>query len=95
MTIQDTLPWKRSAVGVAVIGGLALLLVAACASAFSMLIWEPAADPVAAAAPAVVSGRSGRVQPGEVRRVEKFGESRMHRSGLPGSAPVNPAPGAN
>jgi hypothetical protein len=43
----------------AAVGALALLLIAACASAFSMLIWEPAADPPAAA-PRVVSGQSGR-----------------------------------
>ncbi len=74
MTIQDTHSWKRSAARFGVIGGLALLLIAACASAFSMLVWDPAADPGAAAVSAVASGRSGRVQPNQTQRVERFGE---------------------
>jgi hypothetical protein len=76
MTIQGTLPWKRSVVDLAIIGGLALLFIVACASAFSMLVWDPAADPTSAAFFAVGSGRSGRVQPDQTQRVEKFGESR-------------------
>ncbi len=71
MTIQGTLPWKRSVADFAIIGGLALLFIAACASAFSMLVWDPVADPTAAAASAVVSTRSGRVQPEQSRRGEK------------------------
>ncbi len=76
ITIQDTLSWKRAAKRFAVISSLALLLIAACASAFSMLVWDPAADPTPAAVSAVGSGRSGRVQPDQTQRVEKFGESR-------------------
>ena len=34
-------PWKESAARFAVMGGFALVLIAACASAFSMLIWGP------------------------------------------------------
>ncbi len=41
-----------------------------------MLVWDPAADPTATASNAVALGRSGRVEPDQARRVEKFGESR-------------------
>jgi len=74
MTIQSTLYWKRIAARFALIGGLAILLIAACASAFSMLVWDPAADPAATASNAVALERSGQVGP--TQRVEKFGESR-------------------
>jgi hypothetical protein len=71
MTTQNILPRERSAARFAVIGGLTFLLVAACASAFSMLIWDPVVDPAAVAAAA--SGRSGRIQPDFSQRVENFG----------------------
>ncbi len=76
MTMHATLCWKRTAVRFAVIGGLAILLIAACVSAFSMLVWDPAADPTATASNAVGLGRSGRVEPNQTKRVEKFEESR-------------------
>ena len=74
MTIQGILCWKRAAARFAAIGGLAILLIAACASAFSMLVWDPAAGPASTASKDVVLGRSGRVEP--TQRVEKFRESR-------------------
>lgn len=55
----DGLAPKGPVARFAVIGALALLLVTACASAFSMLIWEPAADPPAITAP-LVSSQPGR-----------------------------------
>ena len=79
MTIQSTLYWKRIAARFALIGGLAILLIAACASAFSMLVWDPAADPTATASNAVASERSGRVEPNQTQRVEEFGESRNRK----------------
>jgi hypothetical protein len=82
MTIQGTqgrLCWKRAAARFAVIGGLAILLIAACASAFSMLVWDPAADPTATASNAVASGRSRRGEPNQTQRVEQFEESRERK----------------
>ena len=61
MTIQDTNSRKRSATRFAVITGIALLIIADCVSAFSMLVWDPPGVH-AAAAPAVVSSHSERVQ---------------------------------
>lgn len=75
MTIQDPLARKRFAAPFAVIGGLILLFIAACASAFSMLIWEPAADPTAPAAFPVAPSQCERVQPHPTRRGETFGGS--------------------
>lgn len=71
---QDTVRSKGSVARFAPIAALAVVLIAACASAFSMLIWEPAADPPAAATPTVASGQSGRVQSGQARRVEEFAD---------------------
>jgi hypothetical protein len=65
---------KGSVVRFAPIAALAVVLIAACASAFSMLIWEPAADPPAAATPHRRFGPVGTnaVRPGpagrEIRR---------------------------
>ena len=73
MTTQATLAQRRSATRFAVVGGLALLIIAACASAFSMLVWDPAADPTVHAGSVVVLSRSGQVQPDQPRRVEKSG----------------------
>ncbi len=63
MTSHSTFPWNRSAANRAVIGGLALLIIAACFSAFSMLVWGPAVDHTAAAFSIVVSSPSGPVRP--------------------------------
>ena len=41
MMTYEISPRKQCMARFAVIGGLALLLIAACASAFSMLIWGP------------------------------------------------------
>ncbi len=41
MMYRDAHPFKEYAARFAVIGGLAFLLIAACASAFSMLLWGP------------------------------------------------------
>jgi hypothetical protein len=73
MTTEEKLLRKRSAARFVVIGGLALLLIAAYASVFSMLIWGPAADPAAASASAVTSGQSGQVQADQSWRFEKLG----------------------
>lgn len=66
---QQSLPWRSSAARFAPIAALALVLITACASAFSMLIWEPAADPPASVASIVNSSQSGQVLPGKARRV--------------------------
>jgi hypothetical protein len=68
MATQENLPPERSAARFAVIGALALLLIAACASAFSMLAWNPMAHPTTATA--VLSERSGPVQPDRPRLIE-------------------------
>jgi hypothetical protein len=73
MTTQGTLPRGRSATRFAVLGGLALLIIAACASAFLMLVWDPAAAPALNTGSVVVSSRSGQVQRDQPRRVEKSG----------------------
>jgi hypothetical protein len=70
MTTQGTLARGGSAARFAVVGGLALLIIAACASAFSMLVWDPVSDPTPHASSALVSSRSGQVQPDHPRRVE-------------------------
>src|SRR5271157_3398733 len=89
MTTQGTLLRERSATRFAVLGGLALLIIAACASAFLMLVWDPAAAPALNAGSVVVSSRSGQVQRDEPRRVEKSG----HELGAKG--PVFFDPGAS
>jgi hypothetical protein len=58
MTSQDTNPRKRSAARFAVIGGIALLIIADCLSVFSMLVWDPPGVHAATAAPAIVSSHS-------------------------------------
>ena len=71
MTTQGTLAQRRSATRFAVVGGLALLIIAACASAFSMLVWDPVVDPTVHAGLVVVSSRRGQLQPDQPRRTEK------------------------
>ena len=87
MTTQGTLPWGRSAASFAVVGGLALLIIAACASVFSMLVWDPAATPAVRTGSVVVSSRSGQIQPDQPRRVEKSG----HELGPKGPVLLDPS----
>jgi hypothetical protein len=75
MTIQNTLPWRRSVAGVVLIGVLALLLIADCISVFSTLVWDPVSEPSATADFAVVSSWSTPVHPDQPRRVENSGQS--------------------
>lgn len=77
---QAPLPWKGSATRFAPIVGLVLVLIAACASAFSMLLWEPAAGPPASVTPIVDSSKSGEVLPGRTRRVMNSAGGREGRS---------------
>lgn len=69
---QEPLPWRGFAARIAPSLALALVLITACASAFSMLIWEPAADPPASVTSIVDSSQSEHVLPGKARRVRKF-----------------------
>ena len=64
----DVLP-RRRLTRFAPVAALGFVLIAACASAFSMLIWEPAAGPPTAR-PAVV--QSGQRQPGQALPVENI-----------------------
>jgi hypothetical protein len=41
MRLDEASTWKEFAARFALIGGFVLVLIAACASAFSMLIWSP------------------------------------------------------
>jgi hypothetical protein len=77
---HDMLPWKGPVARFAAIGTLALLLITACASAFSMLIWEPAADPPAAAS-LVVSGQSRRTVSATRPGVLHIRRRTLHRAG--------------
>lgn len=76
MTIPCTVSRKRSLRSVAFMASLVLILIGACASAFSMLMWDPAVDPPATAASTAFRDRFERVHPGRFRRVERFGGSR-------------------
>ena len=69
---QEPLSWRSSVARFAPVVGLVLVLIAACASAFAMLIWEPAAGPPASATPVAASSQSGRVQLGQALRVGNF-----------------------
>ncbi len=73
---RDALGWKDSVARFAPVAALVIVLLAACASAFSMLIWEPAADPAAAAVPTVASGHSGRLLSAQTRRDGRFAGAR-------------------
>ncbi len=74
MTIQNRLPWRRSVTGVVLIGGLVLLLIADCISAFSTLVWDPVTEPRTTADVAVVLDRFSQDQPNQPRRVENSGQ---------------------
>ncbi len=77
---HDEVPSKGPLARFAAMGALAVLLIAACASAFSMLIWEPAADPPAAASP-VVSGQFGREASATRPGVQDIRRRTLHRAG--------------
>jgi hypothetical protein len=77
---DDELPSRGPVARFAAIGALALLLITACASAFSMLIWEPAADPPAATS-LVVSGQSGREASATWPGVQDIRGRTLHRAG--------------
>jgi hypothetical protein len=77
---HDEIPSKGPLARLAAMGALAVLLIAACASAFSMLIWEPAGDPPAAASP-VVSGRVGREASATRPGVQDIRRRTLHRAG--------------
>lgn len=66
---QELHPWRGSAARFVPVAALALVLIAACASAFSMLIWEPDAEPPAPVTSIVDSSQAGRVLPAKARRV--------------------------
>jgi len=72
MTIQNWSPWRRSVAGVVLIGGLVLLLIADCISAFSTLVWDPVTEPSTTADFAVVLSRfsQDQHQTNQPRRVE-------------------------
>jgi cytochrome c-type biogenesis protein CcmH/NrfG len=74
MTIQDRLPWRRSAAGVVLIGGLVLLLIADCISAFSTLVWDSVTEPSTTADLAVVLSRFSQDQLTQPWRVENSGQ---------------------
>ena len=75
MTIQNWSPWRRSVAGVVLIGGLVLLLIADCISAFSTLVWDPVTEPSTTADLAVVLSRFSQERPTQPRRVENSGQS--------------------
>lgn len=77
---HDDVPSKGPLARFAAMGALAVLLIAACASAFSMLIWEPAADPPAAASP-VVSGQFGREARATRPGMQDIRRRTLHRAG--------------
>jgi hypothetical protein len=58
MRSEGTLARKGRMVRFILTGGIALILIAACASVFSMLLWSPAVEPTAVAGYAVVSDQS-------------------------------------
>ena len=70
MTIQNRLPSSRSVAGVVLIGGLVLLLIADCISAFSTLVWDPVTEPSTTPNLAVVLSRFSQEQPNQPRRAE-------------------------
>lgn len=77
---HDEVPSKGPLAPFAAMGALAVLLIAACASAFSMLIWEPATDPPAAASP-VVSGQFGREASATRPGMQNIRRRTLHRAG--------------
>ena len=58
MRSEGTLARKGRVVRFVLTVGIALILLAACASVFSMLIWSPAVDPAAA----ITSDQSRQIQ---------------------------------